>query len=337
MSRDDASTTAGARRRTAGGNPEDESHHPMRMLAAAALVAALPLASANAEIITLEYEGTLDGQYWPADVVITGTFTFNSAGTPLAPLADHGVEYPLVEHKMTLNGTNLFITSDGSLSIINDYLSPEPPGYLDALIMDSEFPDALFNGIDIFSFFLLQSTINEEPDGGPLTSLDPPHTLTTDTFNSSYGYLETAVGLVFIYLSRLEVLTDPVPLAARCDGFAPPFDVDVGLGKREQRVIPLRMELFDEDGFALGPDDITAPIVSVSYAVGGSSEDLSSLDDSPGNATPGNSFRWDAATERWAFNLSTRPYTAAGIYTVSAVAGEEYVFDSTCTGIFVRQ
>ena len=65
--------------------------------------------------------------------------------------------------------------------------------------------------------------------------------------------------------------------------------------------------LLDEDDFPLGPDDITAPTVSVSYASGIGGGELGSLlvDSSPGRATSGNSFVWDEATQRWAFNLAT--------------------------------
>jgi hypothetical protein len=71
-------------------------------------------------------------------------------------------------------------------------------------------------------------------------------------------------------------------------------------------------------------------------AVGGG--EFPQLVESPGTSTPGNTFKWDEATQRWAFNLSTKPYTAAGTDTVTAVAGaEDYALAPICSGTFERR
>jgi hypothetical protein len=306
----------------------------MRALVAAALVAALPLASANAEIIRVDYEGIVPGSSFglPDDIPIMGTYSFDSEALP--NYWGNTATYPLLSHRITIDGSTPINGSSSILEILND-VDNTSAGYIDEYVVRST-ATAIYNGVMISGFGLHLTAFIPEP-GGPLTSLDLPLTLMKEAFSYTAVFVDLNGFSWEGSLTRLEFRT---LLAAECEGFAPPFDAPIGLNKKEQRVIPLRMELFDEGGWPLGPDDITAPpIVSVSYAVGGSSEDLAPLVDSTGNATPGNTFRWDAATERWAFNLSTRPYTAAGAYTVTAVAGdEEYVLkDPTCTGTFVRQ
>jgi hypothetical protein len=98
------------------------------------------------------------------------------------------------------------------------------------------------------------------------------------------------------------------------------------------------MRLLDQDDFSIGPDTITAPVVSVSHtgAIGGG--ELDELAESPGRASEGNSFVWDEAGSLWMFNLSTKPFSATGTYTVSVGAGDDsYLVDPTCVGTFVRQ
>jgi hypothetical protein len=55
----------------------------------------------------------------------------------------------------------------------------------------------------------------------------------------------------------------------------------------------------------------------------------------PGHTDEGNEFRYD--DPHWIFNLSTKPYIAAGTYTVTIMSGDdsEYILDD-CMGTFVR-
>jgi hypothetical protein len=47
---------------------------------------------------------------------------------------------------------------------------------------------------------------------------------------------------------------------------------------------------------------------------------------------------WNEVTQQWEYNLSTSPFSAAGTYTVTVLAGDEtYVIDPTCSGSFVRR
>jgi hypothetical protein len=306
----------------------------MRALVAAALVAALPLASANAEIIRVDYEGILPGSSFglPDDIPIMGTYSFDSESSP--NYTGNSAIYPLLSHRITIDGSTPINGSSGILKIFND-VDNTSAGYIDEYAVTST-ATAIYNGVMISGFGLYLTAYIPEP-GGPLTSLDLPLTLMKEAFSYTAVFVDLGGFSWEGSLTRLEFRT---LLAAECEGFAPPFDAPIGLNKREQRVIPLRMELFDEDGFPLGPADITAPpTVSVSFDPGTVDIEFEPPQaEWPGNATPGNSFRWDAATERWAFNLSTRPYTAAGRYTVTAVASdEEYALDPTCTGTFARR
>jgi hypothetical protein len=125
-----------------------------------------------------------------------------------------------------------------------------------------------------------------------------------------------------------------------CDGFEPPFDVDLALKEKVQRAIPLKMRLYDDDGWPLGPLVLdAAPVVNVRFtaASGGEAEDLTDQLASILKADSGNNFRWDEASESWVFNLGTKPYTSLGTYVVSAAAGDaSYQLSPTCSGSFTR-
>jgi hypothetical protein len=312
----------------------------MKSLVIAAVAAALPMVSANAEIITVEYEATLGAGPldWPEGVVLAGTLTFDSEAQ--LTIVGGVATYPLLEHRMKLDSTS-FIGHNNRITILNDTLISPSAVYQDGYLFRSSTVGT-FNDLDIGEFKLDLHTDTEDEPGGPLTS--PALPATEDElgmFDFTKVFVAVRVFGVFVEipgsLTRLEFLSPP--LAAACDGFAAPFDAALGLSKRDQRVIPLRLALLDEDDFPLGPDDITAPTVSVGYAsgIGGGVLEQLLLVDSPGRATSGNSFVWDEASQQWAFNLATKPHAAVGTYTVTAVAGDEdYVLSQACSGTFVR-
>jgi hypothetical protein len=312
MTRDDALIASGSRRRTASGYLKDRSHQPMRTLVAAALVAALPLASANAEIITLEYEATLPAGNLPngkpglpEDVVLIGRLTFDSEAADIRGLFNEA-RYLMLEHTVTLNGIPFSMNDlayggfgpDGlynQIFVLNNYF--DSADHFRAI----SYTEGEFYGFEMLAFEL---TLHDE-SGTLLTSTELPAAVDQlDAFTLKQAGIRWfdgsfAGGFAWVdgSLTRLEVLSDSAPLAVECEGFAPPFDAPIGLGKREQRVIPLRMEIFDEGGFPLGPNDIAAPTVSVSFSVGAGSEELGQLVDSTGNATP-DARSWPRAA-RW--------------------------------------
>jgi hypothetical protein len=80
------------------------------------------------------------------------------------------------------------------------------------------------------------------------------------------------------------------------------------------------------------------PVVNVSFSAGGGqAADVTKLLEPIGQSSDGNTFDFDAGTGRWVFNLGTKPFSAAGTYTVTAKAGDSsYAISLLCSGQFVR-
>lgn len=124
---------------------------------------------------------------------------------------------------------------------------------------------------------------------------------------------------------------DPVPFA--CEGFKPPADSDIVI-KKPNRVVPLRMMLFDRDGMSIW--NVAPPVVNINYqpANGDPAETLNELTFA-GRGDEGNQFLFDGTF--WAFNLSTRGF-APGEYTITAMPGSsDYAIDPTCQATLTVQ
>ena len=114
------------------------------------------------------------------------------------------------------------------------------------------------------------------------------------------------------------------------------MDVTVSV-KKKNRVLPLKMELLDEGGFAVTDLDLIAlPLVEVDFTGGDPTEPPSAELLFAAQGDNGNQF---AFTDdfKWQFNLRARNFSGDGAYTITAVSGdpEEYVIDPTCTAEFV--
>jgi len=133
----------------------------------------------------------------------------------------------------------------------------------------------------------------------------------------------------------------PPPPTLACVGFEAPFDVALTLKKKTKRAIPVKMVLEDEDGFPVTDADLVAPPV-VNVLFDGVTYGEAPPDDADllplGMANEDNVFRFDEGAETWIYNLGTKQFGAAGVYTVTAVSGDEgeYVIDPTCSGTFER-
>jgi hypothetical protein len=127
-----------------------------------------------------------------------------------------------------------------------------------------------------------------------------------------------------------------VTLLYSCSGFEPPMDKEA-VKVKKNRVLPLKAELLDVDGYPVTDADITAaPVIQVIFDSGTApAEDVSNDALSAGQGTEGNQFEFSDGT--WQFNLKTKNYVAPGTYTVTMVSGDEneYVIDPTCTAGFV--
>lgn len=122
----------------------------------------------------------------------------------------------------------------------------------------------------------------------------------------------------------------------RCVGFDPPLHEPVSI-RRPNRVLPFRMELFDEDDLFVTDFDVaSAPVVQVTFlGPNPTSDEVPDVLDSAGKGDDGNQFTFDGS--KWGFNLRTKDFSAQGTYEITAVSGNpaEYVIDPTCTAIFV--
>jgi hypothetical protein len=126
--------------------------------------------------------------------------------------------------------------------------------------------------------------------------------------------------------------------AHNCVGFESPM-AEYPVKAKKNRAFPLKMELFDSDGFELTETQIAAPpVVQVMFTAEGGATAIDVSDDvlSSGQGSEGNQF---AFTEEgiWQFNLKSSSYTAPGIYLVMAVSGDEseYVIEPACVTSFV--
>lgn len=124
-----------------------------------------------------------------------------------------------------------------------------------------------------------------------------------------------------------------------CQGFAAPMN-QYPVKTKKNRVFPLKMELFDADGFELTGADLAAPpVVTVMFSSSGGAEgtDVSSDALAAGMGTEGNQFEY-TDDGIWQFNLKSKDYHANGTYLVTVVSGDEseYVIDPACETSFVK-
>ena len=122
------------------------------------------------------------------------------------------------------------------------------------------------------------------------------------------------------------------------------FESPLGNGPvtvKKNRVLPLKVELRNENNDVISDGDITSPpVLQVFYDSGVPEEDPEDVTEetlSTGWGTEGNRFEYDISTGLWRFNLKTKNYTAVGTYTLSIISGdaEEYTIDSSISASFV--
>ena len=164
-------------------------------------------------------------------------------------------------------------------------------------------------------------------------------TLTLSETNSTRtGFNCPASGFCFqTSLGFPVAFVDAAPKLA-CIGFEPPL-ADGPVTVKKNKVLPLKAELLDADGFALGDGDLMAPpVVQVMYdsgIMGQPSVDVSDDALPAGQGMDGNLFVFSGS--KWQFNLKTKNYEAPGSYTITMVSGDgaEYRVDPTCEAQFV--
>ena len=121
-----------------------------------------------------------------------------------------------------------------------------------------------------------------------------------------------------------------------CSGFQSPFDAGP-VTVRKNRALPLKAELFDEEGLALSDLDIMAlPVLQVLFDPAGGGDAIDVTDEAfpAGEGTNGNQFVFSDGL--WRFNLKTKNYSAAGTYAMTMVSGDEAeYFVEGCSAQFV--
>ena len=123
-----------------------------------------------------------------------------------------------------------------------------------------------------------------------------------------------------------------------CQGFDAPMN-RYPVRVRKNRVLPLKMEIYDDSGFAVTGNGLTAPpMLRVSYSpqLSNQSADVTNDAVAAGHGTEGKQFVF-TEDGYWQFNLHTKSYSAPGTYTVNVSTGNEldYLIDPTCETIFV--
>lgn len=125
--------------------------------------------------------------------------------------------------------------------------------------------------------------------------------------------------------------------ALECVGFEPPM-VKGAVTVKKNRVLPLKAQLVDAEGYAVTDGDIpAAPVLQVLYDSGNNDAvDVTDYALPAGAGTEGNQFVY-TAEEKWQFNLKTKNYSAPGTYAVYMMSGDKsrYAIGPTCQGTFV--
>ena len=121
-----------------------------------------------------------------------------------------------------------------------------------------------------------------------------------------------------------------------CQGFDSPI-ASGPVTVKKNRVLPLKANLFGEDGMEVTDLEVQAPpVVQVVYqsASGGDAVDVTDQALPAGQGTEGNQFEYTGT--RWQYNLKTWLYSAAGRYEITIISGDptEYVIES-CIAEFV--
>jgi hypothetical protein len=241
----------------------------------------------------------------------------------------------------TADGTpTICSVTNPRIQVIND--RPSAPLLVDEYQVFGLVSGCTFEGLSVIQHSVSLSRAASPNDA--LVSTDLPLTdeelsgLSSRTVGVLFRTGDGSIGSVSGTLDSLDILNEEAAPVFACDGFFPPFDGPIGLTSKERRVIPLRLEILDDQDLSLGPDDIAAPIVSVRRSAAAVDEELDALVDSPGRATSGNQFVWNETEQVWEYNLATAPFSAAGTYVVTALAGDEnYGLDPTCSGVFVHR
>lgn len=176
---------------------------------------------------------------------------------------------------------------------------------------------------------------------GAITTLDLNPIPITDWYGVGYNQVsinfkgsDGRISWIYGSVDSIQDLSIPIVM---CEGFESPMST-YPVRAKKNRVFPLKMELFDGDGFELeGGDLIAPPVVQVVFASasGDPAIDVSDHALSSGLGSDGNQFEF-TDDGIWQFNLKSKNYSASGEYLVTVMSGDEseYVIDPACVTSF---
>ena len=159
--------------------------------------------------------------------------------------------------------------------------------------------------------------------------------------NQNLWKIDPATGVTTLIADTGHNLHDLVfvPPSVACVGFQAPM-AHHPVKAKKNRVFPLKMGLFDADGFELTDADVAVPLVQVMFDAVGAAPAVDVTDDalSSGAGTDGNQFEY-TVDGIWQFNLKSKNYTGKGVYMVTAISGDpsEYTIDPACVTSFEIQ
>ena len=198
--------------------------------------------------------------------------------------------------------------------------------YLDGEILTIDWIDLVF-GFREFSapFAFVDTILMPLPE---FSEFDQAR-LDLNFVNWGESPLSTIVSGYFESLTQVPITT--------CSGFYAPMDSHP-VRVKKNRVLPLKIELFDAFGSELTDSDLLkAPVVEITRSSNNSLEPVDVSDDAlaAGLGTDGNEFEY-TDYGYWQFNLKTSSYSAAGTYTVKVLSGDEwsYTLGSECSTSF---
>ncbi len=126
-----------------------------------------------------------------------------------------------------------------------------------------------------------------------------------------------------------------------CVGYDTPFDNALFIKNKAKMVIPIKIALYDEDGFLITDQDVTAPpVINVKYSSASQGDGVENIEikEFTGKSSEGNAFTFNPDTDQWEYQLGTKQFSEPGTYTVSVISGDglEYTIDDECIQTFER-
>lgn len=118
-----------------------------------------------------------------------------------------------------------------------------------------------------------------------------------------------------------------------CFGFLPPLQM-YPVSVKKNRVLPLKMQLFDDEGVLVTDRDVaTPPSFQIMFSPNSPSAPIDVTTDAEFVGEGANDYQFVFTDEGyWQYNLKIRNFSEPGTYTVRVVSGDEwnYVIDPSC-------